>query len=74
MMLLNGVENILSCHPTTLRTVRGMALPCQITSSANRACEWSVTWHCTIELHCSVMSTRLTGDDDTTCPLILQVP
>jgi hypothetical protein len=43
MMLLNGVGNALSYRPTTLHTVRGMAMPCRVISSASRACEWSVT-------------------------------
>jgi hypothetical protein len=54
--------------------VRGMALPCRVTSSASRACEWSVVRRCTVELHCSALSARLAVDDDATFPLVLQVP
>jgi hypothetical protein len=73
-MLLNGMGNTLSCHPATLHMVCGMAMPYRVTSSASRACEWLVTWHSTVELHCSALFVCLAGDDDTTCPLVLQVP
>jgi hypothetical protein len=43
MMLLNGIRNTLSCRPATLRMICGMALPCRVTSSVSRFCEWSVT-------------------------------
>jgi hypothetical protein len=46
----------------------------QITSPANCACEWAAVRRCTIELHCSDMSTCLVGYDDVIYPHVLQTP
>jgi hypothetical protein len=58
----------------TLQMVSGLVPSCGVTSPASHACEGSIVWRCTVELHCSALSTCLVGYDDVACSHIVQAP
>jgi hypothetical protein len=58
----------------TSRTVGSIAMSYRVTSPTNRAYEWSVVRHCTVELHCSSLSARLVSYDDVVRLHVLQAP
>jgi hypothetical protein len=58
----------------TSRTVGSIAMSYRVTSPTNRAYEWSVVRHCTVEPHCSGLSARLVSYDDVIHPHVLQAP